>query len=493
MMFGNRNKFSFDIEPVSPHWEHRAPSDRGPWALLKLWVSGQNLTENMIPGSSTVEPGVYVPLARIADWFVRNLRFVAFQESAAPYPTDVLLPQSMDRWKATQPRGGYNLDQWDDVRFAWAKHHFITYDVDELWLPNIALVRSDRDLWINWQAERFASSNSPIFLAGSGHEKVYWDDAFAAIEDFVAKTAAWIREADAIEAYPWSIQDNPLESILDLSVEDFVSLAVPAGNERVLNLFGAEDTTQLLNELGLAPESRPEDSVALQVMRDLSLESDIKESLIRCERQAQDTLHSGFQNARGRIVLANVSVEDQGYEAAQQLRQCLSLGDQPLNGFAELFRDQLGIEVVDSAETSKNDYCLAGGRVGGSGVVVTLRSPQTARDWSRRMEILRGVGLVLMDAPTTKGAIGAGSSSRATGPRRRRSGAFAAEMLLPRSALFRRTGGVLDVAADPEVFSGLLTEYHVGAKTAAWHLWNSGLLSSRDLVEDLIAEFGYQP
>lgn len=67
----------------------------------------------------------------------------------------------------------------------------------------------------------------------------------------------------------------------------------------------------------------------------------------------------------------------------------------------------------------------------------------------------------------------AASSRYAQESRRPRSGAFAAEFLLPESALGRLSEGRLDGAADNTRFSEILSEYGVGARTAAHQLYNS--------------------
>jgi hypothetical protein len=49
---------------------------------------------------------------------------------------------------------------------------------------------------------------------------------------------------------------------------------------------------------------------------------------------------------------------------------------------------------------------------------------------------------------------------------------------------------VLDAAAEPEVFESLMADYGVGAQTAAWQCWNASLLSSKEVVDDLIGVYG---
>jgi len=71
--------------------------------------------------------------------------------------------------------------------------------------------------------------------------------------------------------------------------------------------------------------------------------------------------------------------------------------------------------------------------------------------------------------------------------RRRRSGAFAAEFLLPTSALQEASKGVLDGITEGTSFADLLDRFGVGANAAAFQLWNQGFLSSTETRDDLIA------
>jgi hypothetical protein len=157
-------------------------------------------------------------------------------------------------------------------------------------------------------------------------------------------------------------------------------------------------------------------------------------------------------------------------------------------------QEYFDIEVGEVSKLqSTHNHAIAGGHLDGFGKIMLFQSPQAQKPWSRRMEIFRGVGHLLLDGESENRAVGAGSSNRAIGPRRRRSGAFAAEMLLPQSAIRERSGGVLDAAAEPGVFESLMTDYGVGAQTAAWQCWNARLLSSREVVDDLIEAYGAQP
>ena len=106
----------------------------------------------------------------------------------------------------------------------------------------------------------------------------------------------------------------------------------------------------------------------------------------------------------------------------------------------------------------------------------------------RRFEAARALGHALLD-PIRAGAIGAASGPFGQETRHRRSGAFAAELLLPEAAIGRASGGTLDGAAEPGVFERLLQEYGIGARATAYQLGNWGGLSSADVPDELIDRF----
>lgn len=492
MIFGNRNSIGLEIDPLAPSWDRRSAQDRGPWAQFRLWVQGHNLTENVFPGTDSVLPSISVPLAPIADWLVNNACFIAHEESSRSFQTDVNLLEALEHWKTATHGRSYSEDEWDDERFSWVERHFIRTADPGSWLPNAALVRVGDDLWVSWAPPKFATSPSPRFIDMSGIQSVPWLEAENAFNGFVDSVGRELSALHLEPDYPWARQTGAFRAGLTLSWDTFLDVIAPAGRSAVLRLFHAQDLPSLIAEIGLPPDAAPEDSVAALALRDLEARAAIGDVLRKCEQDVQFKSKPDIDGIRARLrqEIRPASPEDQGYEAAIALREFLGLGSQPLNGFRPLIEERLGIQITDTGVTSDEDNCVAGARLEGCGVVMILDSPRTEKRWARRMEALRGVGHVLLDASTHSGAIGAGSSIRASGPRRRRSGAFAAEMLVPRAAMLDRTGAQLDAGAEPDVFEAMMADYGAGARTTAWQLYNAGLLSSREIVDELIERYG---
>jgi Zn-dependent peptidase ImmA (M78 family) len=128
---------------------------------------------------------------------------------------------------------------------------------------------------------------------------------------------------------------------------------------------------------------------------------------------------------------------------------------------------------------------IVGAGADSSAWIAVLKSPRTESLNACRFEIARGLGHLLLDSDRC-GTIGAASSPHAQEFRRRRSGAFAAELLLPAAMLAQETSLWSNSVPDLNAFRGILSRYGVGKTTAAYQLWNHDLLPSRDLLEELL-------
>ena len=400
---------------------------------------------------------------------------------------------ALQSWKASVPASAFDEDSWDDHRFEWSERHFLLAGADGSWLPNLALVKSDDNLWISAAPARFASAEAPSFLVQAGTFAVPWEDARQALSEFVDYVGQNLRENGLSEAFPWSCEDGALERVLEIGLLDQLALELDLTPSEVESFFGVSSELDLLRKLGLSAGATQKDSVAVQAIRDLELDQGVIKVLLECDHATREQRDGQFRRRRLRALEATSGIrpEIEGYQAAGMLRRDLVLDGEPLNDPESFLRDRFDIEVDDMPGLrSTHNHAVAGGHIDGFGKVMLFHSPQIQKPWARNMEIFRGVGHLLLDAGAESPAVGAGSSNRAIGPRRRRSGAFAAEMLLPQSAIRERSGGVLDAAAEPGVFESLMAEYGVGAQTAAWQCWNAGLLSSREVVDELIGVYG---
>jgi Zn-dependent peptidase ImmA (M78 family) len=149
--------------------------------------------------------------------------------------------------------------------------------------------------------------------------------------------------------------------------------------------------------------------------------------------------------------------------------------------------DQSGIAMQRDEQIASDEMILAASERSAP-VMTIFESIRTRTQWGRRFEACRGLGHALCD-PLRAGSLGAGSGPYARGNRRRRSGAFAAELLLPDAAMATMSDRRLDGLAEEARFAELLQEYGLGARAAAYQLWNRGWLSSSVVRDGLIDRF----
>lgn len=490
MLIGNRNSFAIEVEPLAPNWERRYLPERAAWARLSLWVSGTNICRNLLDGSNSVRDGVNVPLAPIADWLVRSWTFLAFEERPGRFPLRSSVYETVSNWGDAPPQSGFTEDEWLDARELWWSRHFLAAGADGSHLPNVSLVRGSDRLFVEWARAEFAAGPAPRFLSESGGDSIDWTEGEDVFAEFVSTVARWLREEGLDYAFPWACREDPLHD----AMPDFSeSLQAYTGiSADVLRAWThSEDDDALRANLGLQADGRdPGASVITQVLRDLPPEfpESVWDQVRRLDRETRsdtnfaDELRTMVNDA----VRPASKPEESGYLAAQGLRDHLALDGQPIRDVDAQLRE-FGVKLIDSDVECTQEPMLAGSRRGIGAAAVINRTPRTATRWGRRFESVRALGHLLMD-PYRRDTLGAASTGFAQPWARRRAGTFAAEFLLPSEAL-QGDAGALDSYARPEQFEQVLTRYGVGARTAAFHLWNHGFLSSPVVRDELIDRF----
>ena len=489
MLIGDRGRLAFELHPLAPTWERRHLPERTGWARLSIWVNGANLCRNVLDGSS-IREGVNVPLGPIADWLVRSWTFIRFEERPDCFPPRASVFGTLRKWGNTHPPGQMGEDEWFDARERWWTRHFLAAGADGAQLPNVSLLRGGDRLFVEWTPAEFAGSRAPEFLSESGQRSVRWDEGEEVLAKFVAYLAEWFRAEGLDDAFSWTNLRDPLREV----GADFRERlrAFTGIDAEILRTWTATATdADLRRNLGIPEGSDdPGESVITQVLRDLppvAPESVRREVWRLDERTRRVTGFDEELRAAARdAATAGAGPEESGQLAAQEVRDRLGLNGQPVGDMNEQMRE-LGVEVVRSGVECSRERMLAGSRRGAGAVAVINRTPRTATRWGERFELARALGHLLVDS-CRGDAFGAASTMYAQPWARRCSGAFAAELLLPSKHLFERFGA-LDSAADRDVFPSLLNEFGVGAGTAAYQLWNQGLLSDPHVRDDLIDDF----
>lgn len=489
--FGNREKFAIEVAPLTPTWERRYPVEIDCWASLSIWIRGRNLCEHTLPGEGQLRAGVNVPLAPIAGWFFDSWIPLLFEERPRLLPAQETPHETLQRWGYSRHPSGVSEDGWFEMRDDWWKRHFLSAGADGSHLPSVAFQREGDIFRCSWTPGRYASP-APRFIAETGNVSLSSNDVTQPISDFITFVQGSLQRANLAAEIPWVSLGAP-SAQLEGNFMRGITLFTGRREKDLFHLFSVPNRARLLACLQLAEQSNPASSPATQALRDLPPEmpggviSEFRKLLNGLDaKPAGKTGALEDLRAVARDASSNGnSPEECGQLAAQAVRAHLRLHSKPLPHPGEIARD-CGVSTHDSKQVSIVSM-IAVTRAGRSPHVAVFRNPQTVRHWGNKFEKMRALGHLLLDTEVGE-SVGAASSPFSRRYHHKRSGAFAAEFILPSQAMRVATGGELDRASHPAVFRRLLKTYSVGARTAAWQLWNRGYLSTPQLRDDLISE-----
>jgi len=494
-LFGNRDALGLELQPLSPNWERRYAAEQTAWAALRIWIGGVNLCDHVAEGSNQLQDAVNVPLAPLADWLVRSWAHLRFEELPRLYAASDAPHENLRLWGEAPPVAGLDEEPWLESRERWWSNHFVLAGAEGSFLPNLALARSHDRLICEWAPARTVLPGAPGWIREGGLRAVDWAVAEEGVAEFAAFIAEWLRNERLETLYPWAPLADPIrETHADAKLE--LELLTGHSIDELAGLLGARTGEELQRSLGLTPAGDPSASPVTQALRDLPLHLDrsMEPPLAWLRDQSAEGAPPGLRRVRAAALDAartTASDTEAGYEAATAVRRELGLNGGPLPDAMDLCT-QLGIRCREFEGALDDGHMVAGGREGRGMAAAVLRNDRTQADWVRRFEWARALGHIVLDSYRA-GAMGAASSSRCVGYRRRRSAAFAAELLLPRDALSEITGGVLDVGAGIDIFEDLMHRFGTGATTTAQHLFNRHFLSSRAVRDDLIERHAARP
>lgn len=461
MILGDRDELAIEVERFEAPWDAVDPEQESLWGALAIWIAGENVTEHRRCGSDRVRADLHVPLLPLARWFL-SARAALCYEERSPLGTGGSPHEDLDRWSMGPPPTGHTEDAWLDRRDEWWSEHFTGAATRDTVAPSIGIVRNDDRALVSWRVPAL-SRGDRTFLRPDGARVLSWAAVSGAFEEFEAYVAGWAPAGYGITTQPGP-HDRALEYYTGLSSGE-------------------------IDGFGFLPEAAADPAIdpLAQVVRDLTRPTAVgpaRESIVALARASAQRGGRGWWDLRRQMIPAQGAFESDGYDGAQATRSLLSLDAGPLADIELLLRS-VDIEVTD-ASPQATDRMLVAGTVSGRATTMVLSSARTETPWGRRFELARALGHLLLD-PVRGEAIGAASGPHALASRRRRAGAFAAELLLPTSAMREASGGVLDGITVEQRFARLLHRFGVGANAAAFHLWNQGFLSSTEVRDDLVA------
>lgn len=333
-VIGNKLRLAFEFVPVTPSWERRYAPAQSAWAGTAIWVEGRNLCSHVAPGSSAIEEYFYIPLGPLVDWLVRAFPAIEFQERAPQFATTRAMHQSAERWFENRPLAGFTEDDWLDAREDWWSHHFLRAGGEGALLPDLALVRDDEQLVLDWAAPRFFGNDAPTMRWPNGQYGLPWEEGRLVLDQISSTVARWLRDGGAVETYPWAQFDSPLRQ-LEPDLSSALELFAGRPLADLEAIFGVQGIEGLLSTLHLGASSRdPAASPHCQILRDLSPNVSIGVGSVLAElgneaTREQPDLLTDWRSARRIAVDATRAAETPekaGYLAAAEIRNALNLG-----------------------------------------------------------------------------------------------------------------------------------------------------------------------
>jgi hypothetical protein len=496
MLIGNRERFALELSPVSPSWEPRYEPEAAGWAGLAVWAAGKNLCAHVRAGEEALRTAVFVPLGPIADWFVRAYPGIAFEERPPWLEVKTRrLHEVVRKWGESPPPVGIDEDSWLDDREAFWSRHFLLAGAEGAWLPNLCLLREDDEVALTWREPHFRSAPRMTFVNAEGATRVAWTDVHTVLGRFVDEVAK-VFEQRKLAPYPWIAASKPrLQSAAKGLEAIALYCARPLRQVAELLEVPPQDVT---SALGSGAADDPAGNALCQVLRDLppcpspGIGAEARATL---EASVANTSSSAIASwAEARVIALDAAraaedAEHAGQLAARAVRRALALDGQPIEATRDVL-DQLGMTARASAAQANHEHMLVVAARRRAPALTILQTVQTRKHWGHRFEEARALGHALLD-PLRGEVLGAAATRWTQSVRRRRSGAFAAELLLPESALVEASGGHLDGVCEDQTFTKLIERYGVGATTAAWQLYNHKLVSPQTRDEIIERHAGY--
>jgi hypothetical protein len=495
MLIGNRDRFALEISPVAPSWERRYAPEAAAWAGLSVWAGGANICRHVRAGEEEIRDAFYVPLAPIADWIVRHHGALSLEERAAAYSIGRRLHEAVRAWGSAPAPYGLEEDQWLDAREAFWERHFLAAGAEGAHVPNIAFLREEDAVRVTWEPPRFVSPPEIDMLHARGDTTLPWSELSRILFDLAGHVVQAFVDASVPAPYPWMQSGRDTWGRVD--AESAIELYCGRSLRELTAIVGLSDA-QLEPVLRAARTGDPGASPVCQVVRDLPPKpsAGIGVEIQRAVDQARvsdPSRRSAWFGGRARAsdaARAGGSPEERGQLAARGVRDELGLDGQPVESVPALL-GRYGVELHSSTASFAQERMVIAGLADGTVAATILRTARTETRWGQRFEQARALGHALLDT-MHEGAMGAASTRWAQASRRRCSGAFAAELLLPASALGEASNGVLDGATEGERFGELMDRYGVGARTAANQLYNQSWLSDAALRDELIEVHGHR-
>jgi hypothetical protein len=523
MRIGDPTEFAIDLDWLDPgpSSDHLTPSDAATWAGFKLFISGTIVTANVDVAGRYSESVFGSPLP-LCDWALSHWNSLIGTEERpqrSRIDNPFIYVEELESYHTFISGSEAAIE---DIRRWWESHN-LRGTSDGLALPDVFLWRQGPWMTAWWQTDKepFAHSNLKFVpAAGSAQLSVklvvdVFTTLFEVLEDRlnsqgVSDTEDWRAEAFRRANLEIESQASVFRSLFaesGLDAERF-SLVVEIPESEVLRALEGyaptvgtwkqiSDTFDIATTSGI-PSLRTAStgsgvlalfrSAAPTLTRDDILEL---KRIVSYGRSIQvssaeiNHLQHELRELERFVSRVNEEAFRVGQRRARTVRELLEIGPSQPVGIEMLLQDLLDGPVVNCglSDVSIDGVTLWSDRIGPL-VAVNTHSKMGSTAWGRRMALAHELCHVLFDSLQGR-TLGIASGDWAPLTLEKIANAFAAEFLLPRSALAAHDR---DWEMDSN-FQWLMNHFEVGAHVAAYQLKNHGFIRE-DVAQVLIARFG---
>lgn len=427
------SEIAFDFEWIDPG-SARGAELRATWARFELLVDGEPITRLSDQASRSVRSSLYLPLYPLAEWIATNWWFLFF-EIEAP---------------GRDMAGGY-----------FARHN-IRSGAEGYALPSVSINPTGGSILLDWRPLRLASHRVEFLGEGSAwFEPVQIREFFTNLIDVVHRRLDDLGATSTLLHEEWSAI-----STADAEEMEFCAASAALG----LHPYALDDPAQqqILRVGNLVPASVSQDFFAAATFPNLADQADRLMEAIGLSRNNEADLLSikQFQKVYARGDVPAGSPWQQGYRFAQRLRRDLGLDGQVLASLSDVanalsLNDQdLAASVIETPEfRAPFDAVVAVNGADSPGFVISKR-----REEAVKFAFCRGLFEYLTSSQGDPIMV-----TRTRSEKQKRNRAFAAEFLVPASALRNRLAG--DTVGEEEV-DDLAAEFRVAPHVVFHQLEN---------------------
>lgn len=497
MILGDSSSFSISISWEQCPVELADPGQKETWAEFSLTCKGRVLTRYVDPVGQ--HDGIIGPASALAMWIGRSFAALASDERLyrAERATDA--HSVLQLWTETD---------WDEHEYTlegWLTSHSLQSVGQGLILPNVLFWRHGNHFRISWRSDPEPRTERQIQYISTGMAVVEARAVLNVLRDFVLLVSKRIDRAPAHStarqvvqraaerlSRRWEEQTDIIAGRLGRSSESLLDAlgqraSSPSSVRKYLSekygvdLNGVTRPEEIDSPIAMAARSTGPDFSAADHSKLIELSKELRR--LEPAQGIRQLRAVGRQEA-----VSPLQVEDYlvGYQCAEALRAHLANPGDFLD--VEYLLRSKGCAVLDcSFDDADTDGVALWQSDERSLIAVNKDSPRASTRWGRRTLLAHELYHLLFDTHDRR-LFGECRSAWTAAPSERKANAFAAELLLPKTALPEPTR-VQDVSFWQKTVGDLCTAYQVGRELAIRQLQNRIRLPP-PLVEALLSDPG---